>query len=231
MQAEVMIVQDEHRGRVQRVALPETVPDRVEHLRMLSHQVVGHYLVLAEALHVEHEAALWQYARTDDTKPYGSEEHFWEDALGIRRRSAYQLLAIGRVLATLRLPEADQTALAAVGLHKLDTMVPVLEQVSTPEAVRMWTKIARTQSRETLREKVREALGHPKRPSTDPGRRFQRAVINIMPDLETRTLATEFFEAGARYVESENAIAILIAAMQEALATWRDHEPDSEPGG
>ena len=44
-----------------------------------------------------------------------------------------------------------------------------------------------------------------------------------MPDLDSRHLATEFFTVGARLVDSEYGLAILIAGMQEALSTWQAH--------
>ena len=218
-------------GGVQRVALTDDVSQRITHLCGLATRLASSTLALAEALYVEHTEALWQVARTCDGLPYESEEHFWEDAIGIKRRSAYQLVAIGRMLTTLALPGLDRTALARVGLHKLDTLVPVLEQAQTPEVVRRWTEIARTQPREILRDAVREALGQPRRPASEPGSRFQTAVINVMPDLESRQLATEFFAVGAEYVGTDHAVAILIAGMQECLSTWSAHLVDPETAG
>ena len=130
--------------------------ERVTLLRGLATRVAFGTLALAEALFVEHTQGLWQRARSADGQVYASEEDFWEAAVGIKRRSAYQLVAIGRMLHTLALPEADRTALADVGLHKLDTLVPVLEQAETPEVVRSWTEIARTHP---PRRPARESAG------------------------------------------------------------------------
>ena len=44
-----------------------------------------------------------------------------------------------------------------------------------------------------------------------------------MPDLESRDLAAEFFTVGATFTGTDNAVAILIAAMQETLGTWSVH--------
>ena len=49
-----------------------------------------------------------------------------------------------------------------------------------------------------------------------------------MPDLETRQLATDFFTIGTAVVESDHAVAILIAAMQECIGTWTAHLADAE---
>ena len=201
------------------------VQNRVAHLQRLSCQVVEQYLVLAETLYVEHDVGLWQRARTVDGDHYRSEEAFWEEALGIKRRMGFQLVAIGRMLSTLCLPGADRAVLSSVGLHKMDILVPVLERQTTVSDARRWIAIAQTHSREALREQVRHVLGRTAR-SPDADQRLQQYVVNAMPDLDSRDLATTFFAVGTTYVGSHNTTAILIAAMQEALSTWTAHLGD-----
>ena len=137
----------------------ESVEDRVAHLRLLSGEVVRHYLVLAETLYAEHEADLWQTARTPGGERYPSQEVFWEDALGIKRRTGYQLVAVGRMLSSIRLPEADRTALLSIGLHKMDALVPILERQTSATEARAWIDVAQTTTRGDLRDQVRKALG------------------------------------------------------------------------
>ncbi len=208
---------------MQRVAQPADVTPRVDHLRDLARRVASQHLVLADALYAEHVAGLWQYARTPQGDPYEAEEQFWEEAVGVRRRAAYQLIALGRLLSKLRLTAADRTALAAVGLHKMDLLVPILKRQATIRPVRGWIAVAQTCSRKALRERVREALGRPGRPVADHAAHVQAYLVNAMPDLESRDLAAEFFTVGATFTGTDNAVAILIAAMQETLGTWSVH--------
>ena len=67
---------------------------------------------------------------------------------------------------------------------------------------------------------VSDALDAKPRGLTEPGLRFRSYILNTMPDADTRALAEEFFDVGARVVESKNAVAIQIAAMQECLGSW-----------
>jgi hypothetical protein len=46
------------------------------------------------AIHEEHEAGLWAKVRTRTGHPYESEDQFWEEAIGVKRRTAYQLTLI-----------------------------------------------------------------------------------------------------------------------------------------
>ncbi len=212
---------------VQRVA-PD-VQQRVLHLQRLAARVTEGFLALADTLYREHDAALWQTAVTTDGGRYASEEVFWEEGVGVKRRTAYQLIAVGRAISKLTLSADDRDALAAVGLHKLDVLVPVLER--RPEAATEWIAVARSHSREALRERVGEALGRPVRPAGVPGARFQTFLINAMPDLESRQLAEDFFAAGAAHTGSDNAVGIVVAAMQEALGTWSAGRVDAVAGG
>ena len=215
-----------HGCGVQRVA--QTPTERVARLRRLAEQIAERSLLLAVALSAEHEAGLWTEARTQAGTRYEGEEAFWEEALGLKRRTAYQLIAIGRVLARIDYPEEAREALAGIGLYKADVLVPVLERTPDLAAVRAWAEVARTHSRDALRERVREALGRRGRTPGEPGDRVRAYLVNAMPDLETRQLAEEFFEVGARYVESEHPVAILIAAFQECLSTWSAHVPKAD---
>ncbi len=110
----------------------------------------------------------------------------------------------------------------------MDTLVPVLERQTSTTAARAWIDVAQTTTRDDLREKVREALGRAPRRRHRVGEQVQTFLINAMPDLESRQLATEFFDVGAVYTDTPNPVAILIAGMQEALATWQPHLSDIE---
>ena len=201
----------------------DSVQDRVAHLHHLATRVMGHYLRLAETLYLEHDAVLWQRARAPSGDHYASEEAFWENAFGIKRRTGYQLVAIGRMLLTLRLPAPEREALSALGLHKMDVLVPILQQQTSRSEARAWINAARIQTRAALRDTVQQALGRPTLSRHPPGQRLQASVMSAMPDLDTRRLAAEFFAVGRDYVGSDNAVAIVIAAMQEALGTWHAH--------
>ncbi len=207
---------------VQRVALTAGVDDRVQRLRALAEQMTTDAFTFAEQLLREHDADLWQRARIPGGGPYPSEETFWEDALGIRRRTGFQCLKRGKTLAALQLPPEDRMALAAIGLHTFDVIAPALIKEGTLAATRRWIAAARTCSRDELREQVNRALGRTTR-SRSPGARLQRYIVDAMPDLAARQLAEDFFATGTVYVETDSPVAILIAAMQEALGTWQAH--------
>ncbi len=212
------------RGCATPVALAaESVQARIRHLQELVGEMENRYLVLAQTVHEEHAAELWTKARTSAGAPYRSEEDFWEEAVGIKRRTAYQLIALGELLAKADDQPQALKALSGVGLHKLDILVPVLRKNPTVSTFRKWADLAKTHSREALREKVGHALGRPSKSVHEPGDRFQAYVINRMPDRDTRELAEEFFEVGARYTKGKNAVGILIAGFQECLGTWRAH--------
>jgi hypothetical protein len=108
-------------------------------------------------------------------------------------------------------------------LHKLDVLVPILKKESTMPTLRKWADLAKTHSREALREAVGKALGRPARAVEGLGDRFRAYVINAMPDQDTKELAEEFFAVGARYTTSKNAVGTMIAGFQECLGTWRAH--------
>ena len=205
----------------------QDVQDRVDCLQQLATRMVSQYLTLAETLFVEHQAGLWQRARAASGDVCPSEEDFWEYALGIKRRTGFQLVAVGRMLSTLRLPTTDRTALSAVGLHKMDVLVPILSRQTTVDGAREWIALAQTLRRDDLRDAVRLALGR-SGSRMAPGDRLQRYLVSAMPDLSTRELAIEFFAVGASMVESENGLAIVIAGMQEALSTWQAHVADTD---
>jgi len=180
-------------------------------------------------LHSEHINALWTQAVAQGGGRFESEESFWEDAIHVKRRTAYQLIAVGGVLAQVSETAGQPTTpaiqaeaakvLTPVGLHKLDVITPVLKKEPTLPVVQKWADLARTHSREALREMVNRALGRTVRDEADPGEKFRRYIINAMPDGETRELATEFFEVGERYTKS-NPVGALICAMQEVLVEW-----------
>jgi len=205
------------------------VAERVNRLRSLRERLTDHYLELAVALHEEHDAQLWTRAPAPGAGRYESEEAFWEEAVGVKRRTAYQLIAVGEVLATVGEREEASRTLSGVGLHKLDVLVPILKKESTMPTLRKWADLAKTHSREALREAVGKALGRPARAVEGPGERFRAYVINAMPDNDTKELAEDFFAVGARYTTSKNPVGILIAGLQEALETWRAHLPGEDP--
>jgi hypothetical protein len=199
------------------------VEERVSRLRSLHEHLVDRYLDLAVALHEEHVNALWTQAPALGGGHYVDEEQFWEEAVGVKRRTAYQLIAVGGVLAQVAEQAEASTALSGVGMHKLDVIVPVLKKEPTMPVVRKWSDLAKANSRETLREMVNKALGRKEKDADSPGEKFRRYVLNQMPDLDTRALAEAFFEVGALHAESENAVAIMIAGFQECVGTWGAH--------
>ncbi len=204
---------------------PESAQARVRELRELMREMTTRYLALAQALHEAHETELWTKARTHEGGRYESEEAFWEDAIGVKRRTAYQLIAVGEVLAKSDDQAEASKALSGIGLHRLDILMPVLKKEPTTATVQHWADRAKALTREALREEVGKALGRPEKVVQGPGQRFRAYVINQMPDKNTKELAEEFFTVGARYTNSENAVGVLIAAFQEALGTWAAHLP------
>ena len=95
---------------MQRVAL-DPVEARVLRLRNLNEHMITRYLELAVALHEEHESQLWAKATPTGGGHYIDEEEFWEEAIGIKRRTAYQLIAVGGVLAQVLEKEEATEAL------------------------------------------------------------------------------------------------------------------------
>src|SRR5262245_14027956 len=138
--------------RVARAA--PSVEQRVRHLLQLAGQVTDRMLDLAKSLHEEHREQLWIKARTPAGEPYPSEEAFWEEAIGIGRRTAYRLIRIGAMLSKLPMTDLDRVALAEVGLYKMDTVLPVLERVPTVEALREWRSEEHTSELQSLRHLV-----------------------------------------------------------------------------
>jgi len=104
------------------------------------------------ALHEEHDAQLWTKAPAPGGGRYESEEGFWEEAVGVKRRTAYQLIAVGKVLATFNEREEASATISGIGLHKLDVLVPILKKESTIPRLREWAALAKTHSREALRK-------------------------------------------------------------------------------
>jgi hypothetical protein len=206
---------------------PESVQARVRELRELMREMTNRYLALAQALHKAHETELWTKARTHEGGRYENEEAFWEEVIGVKRRTAYQLISVGEVLAKSDDQAEASKALSGIGLHRLDILVPVLKKEPTIATVRHWADLAKALNREALREEVGKALGRPEKVLPEPGQTFRAYVINQMPDKNTKELAEEFFAVGARYTNSENAVGVLIAAFQEALGTWMAHLPAS----
>jgi hypothetical protein len=91
-----------------------TVEQRVRRLQALAAQVAERYLALALVIHEEHEVELWTKSRARTGLPYQNEEEFWEEALGVKRRTAYTLLAVGRTLSKLGIKQDGLKALAGV---------------------------------------------------------------------------------------------------------------------
>jgi hypothetical protein len=217
------------------VAQLDPVGARVLLLRNLNEHMINRYLDLAVALHAEHVNALWTQAPALGGGHYVDEEQFWEEAVGVKRRTAYQLIAVGGVLAQVSAVTGEPTtpaiqaeaakALTPVGLHKLDVITPVLKKEPTLPVVQKWSDLAKANSREALREMVAKALGRKLKDEADPGEKFRRYIINAMPDGETRELATEFFEVGERHTKS-NPVGALICAMQEVLVEWSQTRVD-----
>jgi hypothetical protein len=203
---------------------------RVGRLRSLNEHLIDRYLELAVALHSEHINALWASATPTGGGRYASEEDFWEGAIGIKRRTAFQLIAVGGVLAQVSETTGEPTTpaiqaeaakiLTPVGLHKLDVITPVLKKDPTLPVVKRWADLAKKNSRDALRELVAKALGRKLKDEAEPGSRFRAYILNAMPSLERRELAEAFFEAGTRHVGTDNSVGIFIAAMEEVLVEW-----------
>ena len=203
----------------------ESAQARVRQLRDLMREMTNQYLALAQALHEAHATALWAQVRTREGGSYESEEAFWEEVIGVKRRTAYQLIAVGEVLAKVDDEAEASKALSGIGLHRLDILVPMLKKEPTTATVQHWADRAKGLTREALREEVGKALGRPEKVVQEPGQRFRAYVINQMPDENTKELAAKFFAEGARFTNNEDAVGILIAAFQEALGTWAARPP------
>jgi hypothetical protein len=212
---------------VRHVAQNDPVEKRVDRLRGLLAGLMNNYIALARGLYEEHVAELW----TKAPGHWASEEDFLEESVGIKRRTSFELLAIGAVLAQIAEKEEASKELGAVGMYKLGVLVPVLKSDPTMPTVRRWTELARTHSREALRELVAKALGRKLKDAGAPGERFKTYIIGAMPDGESRELATEFFERGAQVLGNDHPITVLIAAFQECLGTWIVPEKVRDGGG
>ena len=213
-------------------AASHPVEERVARLRGLLARVADRYLELACALYKEHLAELWTKAPASGGGHFESEAAFFEEGVGIKIRTAQQLIAVGGVLAKVPEQAEASEALSGVGMFKLDVITPVLKRDPVLPTIRKWAELARTHSRAALRELVAKSLDRKLRDPEAPGERFKKYILNQVPP-DARIIAEEFFDLGERVVESENAIAILLAGMTECLSTWAAHSKagvDAEAG-
>src|SRR5262245_10913355 len=191
-------------------------------LRALRARVEPDHVLACELAWEVHTQGYWSQLRSEDGRPYESEEHYFREVLGLASwRTAYKRLAIGRLLARFAEPErtALRAAVATVGLAKTAVLVPAIERLGDWPA---WLRLAGQLSTVALQTRVTADLqALPRgRELTPPGERFRRSVLAAMPDIEAMTVVERFFELGARVVESGHPVAIFLAGCRECLAEW-----------
>lgn len=154
-----------------------------------------------------------------------SEADYFTVRVGISYRSLRRWLSVAEALRAL--PDAERASargqIEAVGGHKAAILAPLIGA----EPLSEWVEKAQALSEDQLQAQVSRALGHkPRGEITEPGERFERYVLNLMPDAEARTLAERFFRVGKRVTENPNAVRVFLAGCQECLGTW---EPSAQP--
>src|SRR5262245_464909 len=203
--------------------------DRVEAVHMvlkeLRRRTEPDRVLACELAWEVHAGGYWSQLRADDGSPYGSEETYFRDVLGVSSwRTAYKRLAIGRMLmgfdpAARRLIRA---AVAEVGVAKATVIAPAIERTGEWKA---WVQLARQLPAITLQLRVSEALqASPRgRDFVRPGQRFRRSVLSAMPDIDAMEVVERFFTVGERVVGTDHPIGIFLAGCRECLADWEAH--------
>jgi hypothetical protein len=169
-----------------------------------------------------HTRGYWSQLRSEDGRPYESEESYFRDVLGLTSwRTAYKRLAIGRMVTSFEEAEraAVRTAIAQVGVAKAAAVVPAIERLGQWSR---WLQLARELSLVVLQAQVSAALqSAPRgREQSPPGERFRRTILAAMPDIEALELVDRYFALGARVVGTGHPIAIFLAGCRECLAEW-----------
>lgn len=148
-----------------------------------------------------------------------TETDYFAVRVGISYRAIRRWLSVAE--AVRRLPPEEQNSargqLATVGGHKAAVLVPLIGQTGWET----WIEKALALSEDQLQTQVSRALGHkPRGEIAEPGERFERYVLNMMPDEEARVLAARFFAVGKRATENDNAVRVFLAGCQECLGSW-----------
>lgn len=178
-----------------------------------------------------HARGYWSQLRSDQGKPYESEETYFRDVLGLSSwRTAYKRLAIGRMLSVFPEPErtAVRASVAQVGVAKASVVVPAIEHTADWAT---WLECARQLSYPLLQVRVSEVLqASPRgRAPNPPGERFRRAVLSAMPDIEAMELVERFFAIGAKVVGTPHPVGIFLAGCRESLAEWEIQAAQRRP--
>ena len=201
-------------------------------LRALARRRARDWLAEAELCWEVHRDGHWSKATGADGRAYPSEEAYWEDVLQVDSwRSVTRRLQIGEVLEHAGDPDRVKLrdSLWGIGIAKAAILAPLFDQLARDDRLLIewpfWMSVAMELRADALQRRVSDALGHKARGMGEPGHRFRTAIINAMPDLDTRQLAEEFFRVGARVVEGANPVRVQVAAMQECLAEWSARAP------
>lgn len=199
-------------------------------MRQLARRATRDVMTLSLLAWEAHQGGYWSLVSDPAGKPYLTEDDFWSCVLGTDNyRSAAKRIAIGRALAALPESERERAAdgLAEIGLAKAAIIAPHVVECAeagdaraASEEMRVWTELARLTQVQDLQRQVSDARGAQPRGLPPEGQRALRALQALMPDLESRNLLADVLRAGERVCGSANPTAILIAALQEALAAW-----------
>ena len=194
-------------------------------LRALRVRVNQDLVILAELAHEAHERSYWSLVTDEFGHPYVSEADFFERVLGLGAwRSIYRYIAAGRLLAAVPAGEreAARRAVSEIGVAKSAVLAPVVAE--HPEARADWFERARRTDVDTLQRHVTDHVsGREGGYTAGPGERFRAYLLNIAPSIEDRRKVERFFEVGRRVVETDNPVAIFMAAVEETLGTWEAH--------
>ncbi len=203
-------------------------PDRAEALHLALRDVAArarqHLALLAELAWLAHEEQIWSKVRGPDGKPFASPEQFFEQTLGLGAwRSIWRYVTVGRVIAAA--PNGERESLRALvaeaGITKVAIVAPVLE-TADDDARRTWLERTRALDVEALQAAVSDARGTGR--GRGEGDRVERYLLAVAPDMEARATMERLFWLGRRLDKGRTAISILVAAAQEALASW---EPEA----
>lgn len=149
---------------------------------------------------------------------------YLEDRLGLSARSILKRLAPAE--AVLGLPPALQDEvkdrLAQIGSTKAAILAPALRRDS--ERALEWLEHASADTVGQLQDRVSRTLGLKPRGPHVPGDRFRRMVVNQVP-VERRDQVEAFFEAGKRWIGTDNSVEVFLKAVEECAVEWQ-HRAD-----
>ena len=189
-------------------------------------------IVCCQLAYEAHEQGYWSKVRRADGTPFETEEDYFREILDLTDwRSALKRVAVGRMLAALPPATMDDARkkLPAIGLAKATVIAPVV--ITKPETWPLWFDRAETWRVDELQEKVSESRGAKARGVTAAAERFRAYLLNHMPSANARAVLEQLFEVGVVVVESENPLAIVVAAFEEALSTWSAEVDDPRAVG